>query len=305
MNLQNTLNNPFIFNFVLLLAKSISPRAAKWLIPHFARLSVQGYFQREQIQAMAANQWVIHQGRLQPEELKNLVQRTVIHRLHFLYDLYHHGKDPQKLKGMITLNPQAAAYLQKPYAALLVGPHIGNFDLMGWFLAQYLPQIQVITVANPNQNYQMENRLRREMGLDITPASLSALRQATQRLRAGQPVVTGIDRPFAGASSTPHFFGRPAALPLVHIHLALNTGVPVILLALLQQPDGLYHLQFSPPFTMQPYPDHATEVVRNAERILQAAEEVILLAPDQWEMFFPIWPEVLNEIPEFRSGTQP
>jgi KDO2-lipid IV(A) lauroyltransferase len=298
MSAQDILNNPFAFNFVLRLGRTAPPGFAHWLIRRAASLSMLRRSHSGRIQAMIANQWVIHQGNLSLSELEALTQRTLINRMNFQYDLYHHfSRSPQKLKDMVSLSPNAAAYLEDPYAAVLVGPHTGNFDLMGWTIAQYIPHVQVISIPHPSQSYKMENRARRQAGLDVTPASMQALREAANRLRAGRPVVTGIDRPFDDSGYMVRFFGRPASLPVVHIRLALSTGVPVIVMAALQQPDGSYCIEASQPIVMQPHPDHDTEIIQNAETILKAAEALILAAPEQWGMFYAVWPESLHKVP--------
>ena len=246
---------------------------------------------------MVANQWVIHQGEMNNEDLEKLVLRTLIHRMNFQYDLYHNAKNPQKLNTIISLSSNAAAYLHKPYAAMLVGPHTGSFDLLAWKIAQYIPHIQAISVAHPSQSYQLENKLRRQTGLDVTPASTQALHEAITRLRSGKSVITGLERPFPNSRFAPLFFGRPASLPVTHVRLALETRVPIIVMAAIQQPGGHYRIEASDPISMQPHFDHDTEIIQNAETILKAGEEMILLASDQWGMFYPIWPEILHEAP--------
>jgi lauroyl/myristoyl acyltransferase len=48
---------------------------------------------------------------------------------------------------------------------------------------------------------------------------------------------------------------------------------------------------------MDAYPDRRIEGVRNAEKILKIAEEFIRLAPQQWSMTLPVWPEALDQVP--------
>jgi lauroyl/myristoyl acyltransferase len=45
---------------------------------------------------------------------------------------------------------------------------------------------------------------------------------------------------------------------------------------------------------MQSGPDLKTAIEANAERVLVEAEKFIRLAPNQWSMFYPVWPEVEN-----------
>ena len=45
---------------------------------------------------------------------------------------------------------------------------------------------------------------------------------------------------------------------------------------------------------MIPHPDREQEILQNAERVLQAAEDMILRAPEEWVMFYPVWPDTLR-----------
>ena len=109
--------------------------------------------------------------------------------------------------------------------------------------------------------------------------------------------MTGIDRPIADTRYRPRFFGRPASLPVVHVQLALKTNVPVYVVAAIMRPDHTYEIHTSEPIEMQRYKDRETELIENAETILKIAEDYIRMAPVQWSMFYPVWPEVENEVP--------
>ena len=74
--------------------------------------------------------------------------------------------------------------------------------------------------------------------------------------------------------------------------------MPIIVFATLKQPDGKYHLLFSDPIEMQPHPDKHTEIILNAEAILQVAEGFIRQDPAQWSMTFPVWPDILDQVPK-------
>jgi hypothetical protein len=46
-----------------------------------------------------------------------------------------------------------------------------------------------------------------------------------------------------------------------------------------------------------PDPDLLTETVRNAEAVLEVVSDAIRKVPDQWAMYYPVWPDALQEIP--------
>ena len=110
--------------------------------------------------------------------------------------------------------------------------------------------------------------------------------------------MTGIDRPIPAPRVRPRFFGRPAALPMHHISLAVKARVPVMIIAPILQPDGKYHVLTSDLIEMDPHPDRATEEIRNAEKVLAIAERFIRQAPHQWSISLPVWPEALDLVPQ-------
>ena len=58
------------------------------------------------------------------------------------------------------------------------------------------------------------------------------------------------------------------------------------------QPNGRLRVWALGPIPMRPDEDLQRETTRNAEAILAAAEEIIRPAPQQWSMFYPVWPDV-------------
>ena len=66
--------------------------------------------------------------------------------------------------------------------------------------------------------------------------------------------------------------------------------------------DGRYHIRSSDEIHMQPYSDRQRELQLNAERILEAAEEIIGQAPQQWVVFQPVWPEILPLVPRLQTN---
>jgi lauroyl/myristoyl acyltransferase len=79
--------------------------------------------------------------------------------------------------------------------------------------------------------------------------------------------------------------------------LALKTDVPIIVVAVIMKPDGRYEVVHSDPVIMERVEDRDTELVLNAERVLRIAEDFIRLAPSQWSMYYPVWPEVHDRLP--------
>ena len=71
-----------------------------------------------------------------------------------------------------------------------------------------------------------------------------------------------------------------------------------MLMAVNLQSDGRYHIRTSEPFEMEAHPNRETQTLQNTERVLKIAEGFIRNAPQQWSMSLPVWPELLDKIPD-------
>ena len=259
----------------------------------------------EMVRAVRANRWVVSGEALQGAELDKAVKATFCHTADSLFTLYHHFQDLKEMRRLVEIDPISYKILFRPkYEArgiVIVGLHVGNFDLVLQAAGLMGLDALVLTLPELPGGYKLQYDFRRRTGMNLVPASMRAMRQSVDYLRAGGMVVTGIDRPEDGYTYRPTFFNHPSALPVHHIVLALKAQVPVRLACSLLKPDGKYHLTFSEPIEMQPYPDRKQEILANAEAILKAAEGIISQAPEQWEMTFPVWPEALNQMPGYIS----
>jgi KDO2-lipid IV(A) lauroyltransferase len=188
---------------------------------------------------------------------------------------------------------------QKGEGLIIVLPHLANFDLVGHAAVLNGVNLHVLSYPQPPGGYRWQNKLRQLQGLKITPMSIEALRMASDTLRAGGIVTTGIDRPLKGedAKYKARFFGLCTVLPVFHIRLALKHDVPIAVIGGCRKPDGKYCVWASEPIRMQRMDDIIQETVVNAEAILEISARDIRQSPDQWAMYYPVWPEVLDQVP--------
>jgi len=299
MKLQTLINSPLGVGLGIFIGKITPPwlgyRVVDWVAgwlanrPHLAL-----------VRAVRANQWVVSQGQLAPPALTEQTRATFRHTVCFLYYLYHNMDRGDRIRDMVRLSPKLEAlyreYKEAGRGMLCVAPHLSNFDLAGRALALYGLKFLVLSYPNPSSGYRWQNDMRRQVGVDIVPLSQTSLRQAVETLQTGGFVLTGIDRPVSDTNYRPRFFDRPSCVPVSHVRLAIKTHVPVVVVASLLRPDGLYWIEASDPIEMRPEAELSAEILNNAERILQAVEQMIRQAPYQWAMFYPVWPEALEEV---------
>lgn len=290
---------PFIIRLGMSLGRIIPRRAGLKLAASIGTLLGKNRAS-DMVRAIRANQWVIHGQNLSEDELDRYPQIIFRSSAKCLFDYFHFMFRVNKLQKIVDYSPQAETVFErirdhKP--CVLVCPHISNFDLMGYTLALKGLEVQVLSYPNPNVSYKMQNRLRNSLGLQITPMSLSAFRQARKRLRNGGSILTGLDRPLPDQHHEkyrPVFFGYEANLPVTYIRMALEANAPVFIMAAVSRLDGRYYLESSEPIWMDTADELETEIVNNANRVLRHSERLIKKYADQWAMFYPVWPQFLG-----------
>jgi len=249
------------------------------------------------MQAVHSNQRVIHGSSITEDQLAKICRKVMQNNARTLFDFFYFINRPEEMLEVFTFEPETLACIEKireRQPMVVVAPHLSNFDLTGQVLGQLGLDIQVLSFPNPNQNYQYQNKLRQQAGLNVTPISPQVIRQAKQHLKAGGCIITGMDRPIENDTIQkyrPKFFGRACSLPVLHVRLALELDVPVAVFACYHDGKGRYSIKGSELHVMNRSDNIVYEVERNAEVLLQDAERFIKEAPEQWLMFYPVWPD--------------
>ena len=300
MNTKTILNSRTSTEIVLLLSKILPPsigyRLARYIAKRFlVHTNTESYL------ALKANQWVVSGGKLSQQELDQLTTQTVQNTANCLYDYYHNIRKPKSTMNMVDFSPNFQEYLSRietgKEGILFVAPHLSNFDLSMRAAAMSGLNIQALSYPEPPSGYRIQNKIRREVGIDATPISASSTHQAFERLRNGGAVMTGVDRPYEYAKHKPLFFGRPALLSDFHVRIALRVNIPVIVIAAKNLPGHRYIIQASEPIPMKKFNDREKEHIYNLEAVLEVVADYVKQAPSEWSMFYPVWPEALTEIP--------
>jgi lauroyl/myristoyl acyltransferase len=302
IDLQQLVNSRYAVGLALGIGRAVPPSLGEPFVK-FAADRMASLRQTAIVQAVRANQWVISGEQLSAAKLDQATRAVFRHTGQSLYHFYHNLHDTAVLQQRVAFTPMAERLLARARAGrdavVIVGVHLSNFDFI--MRAAALQGLRALAIAMPRSagtsGYEWQNEMRREAGIEILPASKLALRRGIDRLRQGGAVVTGIDRPLPGSNYRPSFFGRPAALPAMHILMALKAKAPVVVVGAVMQPDGVYKIDASDPIWMQSYPERHNEIVTNAESVLKVAESFIGQAPQQWAMFYPVWPEVVPQLP--------
>jgi len=301
INLQSIANSRFGTNAALAIGRGLP----FWIGRPLARLAadiIAGQKDSGMLRALRTNLWVSNDCKPTGKELDQMVLATFRKHTRSLWDFYHHLNRPNKVLEMVGFAPEFQEIFEKakndPQPRLFVTVHTSNFELAGRALALRGLDFQILSFPQPPGGYQIQNRIRRESGIDMTPMSPEAFQKARERLRRGGTVLTGADRPLAQSRLLVNFFGRPSPLPVAYVQLALQTGALIYVVACVSKPGGKYEVMNMPPIIPQTHPERDTELVSNAELVLNHAEQIIRPRTTDWCMFYPIWPDLENEVPK-------
>jgi lauroyl/myristoyl acyltransferase len=303
MNLQRMLNSRGAGIWALRISKSLSPAAGL----AFSRLVAAGIASQRQlplVRAMRVNRWVVSACTLSAAQLDTAVRLMLGNMARSFYTLFHYINDPAGLQSQVVFSPWIEALIarsqEKKRGVVVAGVHLSNFDLVFQAASYHGLRGLALTLPDRSENSQAvewQHAFRRQSGIELLPASLPNFRQAIRRLQDGECVLTGLDRPLSVAKYRPQFFGKPAHVPVHYIQLALAAKVPVMVFAAMQDAQGIYQIFGTDEITLQPNSDHRTELLCNAERVLDVAASYIRQAPEQWSITLPAWPDLLPEMP--------
>jgi KDO2-lipid IV(A) lauroyltransferase len=304
MKLQTFLNSHAGIGIGLSLSKAFPTRfgyrVANWLAD-----LISARRNNPMVRAVRANQWVVSQERADSRTLDWLVCSTYRSSARSLFEFWHYFQSPEKIMRMVKFDDSfermAAKATRGETGTIMVTPHMSNFDLVGRAVVLHGVPLHILSYPQPPGGYRWQNMLREMPGMRVTPMSIEALRQASETLRTNGAVITGVDRPLPEmmeAKYQPVFFHRRAPLPVFHIRLALKHDLPIhVVGAIFDKIDGCYHIWASEPLVMDRHPDLIEEMERNAEKVLAVIAAQIRRAPEQWAMFYPVWPETLALVP--------
>jgi phosphatidylinositol dimannoside acyltransferase len=187
---------------------------------------------------------------------------------------------------------------------IFVGLHFGAIELPGLYFVNRTGSSATVpmeTIADPElQRYFV--RTRGKVGLRIVGLR-EARRELTTALRRHEPVGLVGDRDLTGGGLEVPFFGAPARLPIGPALLAIETGAPLYVVAVRRDGPGRYRGRLRP-IDIPTDGSRRERLVATIERLAQAFEEAIALAPDQWwAVFFPTWDDLERTAGQVRESS--
>ena len=300
MALKGLFYSKYSIQASLLIGKYL-PRGAGYRLSSRIASIISSRTNLEITRAIRANQYVVRGEQNSKQELVEISKEVLEHAGRCSYDLYHFYSKPEMIESLVPDSKPMRSFIElcaDGRGYVVVAPHLSNFDLVVTGLVRYGLQAKVLSFPNPGKGYQYQNKLRESFGLDITPLGDSIIEgEIVDYLKKGGVVATGVDRPIPGRKRRHFvkFFGRPSPLSAGYISMALAADVPVIVVKSFMLPDGTYGFQYSDPLPMERIGNKIENIKHNTEMVLKRIETYIKETPGQWLMYYPVWPDVLNE----------
>ena len=242
-----------------------------------------------------------HEPRARDRYRQILSFATAIHdRVFLLNDRY------DQFRVTIEGEDVVRAALQRGRGALLMGAHLGSFEVIRSVGHQQvgLEVAMAMYADNARKINAALNAINPRLKLDVIELGhASAMLDLHARLDAGAFVGLMGDRSFADDEcDTIDFLGAPAGFPTGPMRLACMLRRPVYFMAGLYLGRNRYHVVFEPiaDFTDTPRAERAGAMAAAIRRYAQLVEARCRSAPDNWFNFFDFW---APRPPSARPGT--
>jgi predicted LPLAT superfamily acyltransferase len=180
--------------------------------------------------------------------------------------------------------------LQAGRGCLLLGSHLGSFDLM--LLAQRAMdgrQICVMMRVDPR------SRVRRIAGVDDRALNLIPLGHPDSYMRAHDALAEGsivgvlADRTDGAAKLPVRFLGRSASLPTAPHVLAARSQAAVIMCFGLYEGTNRYRIEFVDFGPPSPRASRGDQLQPSVDRYAEVLEQYARRYPTNWFNFYPYW----------------
>jgi lauroyl/myristoyl acyltransferase len=200
--------------------------------------------------------------------------------------------DPAKIPEMLDISgwDELEAAYRAGRGVVLAMIHLGNFDLVGQFLAiRHLPLSVPVERMQPERLYDYLVALRAANGIHLFPVE-HASRQLLQALRRGEIVGIAADRQFAGRQTEVELFGRKCTLPRGAAALARRTGAPLFVGVGVRVAADQYRGFLIAVEVDRTMNQEADETIAT-QRLALIIEQFVRAYPEQWLAFTPVCPE--------------
>ena len=193
------------------------------------------------------------------------------------------------------------AALERGKGVILVTGHLGNWELLGRWLAT-VQNVPLTVVAREPENPAFASyirSMRENAGFTVLSKGESA-RGLLRALRKGEAILMLADQN-SGDVFTP-FFGIPTGTVAGPASLAMHSGAALVPIYCVEMPDHTFHISCFPPVeitkttdTVGDAADKQVEVLRVTAELNRTLESVVRQYPEQWLWLHNRWKSAFEE----------
>jgi len=205
------------------------------------------------------------------------------------------GRQLQALIGRRSSSAPLDAALAAGNGAILVSPHLGNWELGGLGLADLGYTINMLTFREPDQKVNdLREKVRSERGIGIIyvdreDSSPLAIIEAVNALRRNQILCLLGERDGSSHSIEVDFCGRLTPFPVGAAYLALASGAPIIPVFVPLENGRYSTLMEDAIYIKAGHGQHKQAIRSGMQRLAAVFEKYIKAYPDQWFNLFDYW----------------
>lgn len=211
------------------------------------------------------------------------------------------GKKLQALIGRRSSGAPLDQALAAGNGAILVSPHLGNWELGGLGLADLGYTVNVLTFREPDEKVnELREVVRKERGIrfiyvDRDDTSPLAIIEAVNALRRNEVLALLGERDGSSHTIRMDFFGKPTDIPAGPAYLALASGAPVIPVFVPMENGKYSTLMDEAIYFSGGHGQHGEIIREGMERLVSVFERYIRQYPDQWYNFYDFWERFTNQ----------
>jgi predicted LPLAT superfamily acyltransferase len=184
---------------------------------------------------------------------------------------------------------------------LLVGAHIGNWEVAGQLLKRLEVKINIVMYEAEHQKVKEileQNNIVSEATIIPIKDDYSHLFKIKEAFVNKEIVVMHGDRFLPGTNTmTLPFLGKPAKFPTGPLYLASKNGIPVSFVYAMKETSTHYHF-YATKAKQYPYPtkikNRQQELKTMLKDYLDSLEIVVKKYPLQWFNYYPFWEEEIK-----------
>ncbi|MDA8189533.1 MAG: hypothetical protein M0T85_15450 [Dehalococcoidales bacterium] len=209
------------------------------------------------------------------------------------YDLFRvPGMDLDTIKRTVEVRgmENLLGALRAGKGAILVSPHMGNFDLAAQVAAPYSIKVTIpVERLKPQKLFDLITSTRAAKGVRLVPVGGGALKAIYQAIEANELVAIAADRDVMKNGIEVEFFGEKTTVPEAPALIASRTGAAIIPAYSVRHPDGTCTIYVEPVLQLRSSDNPRDDVRVNTQMITGVMERFIRENPEQWVVLEPVW----------------